>query len=303
MINIEVYGARGSYGTDFKQSRGFGNSTTCFGIWLDNEVIFMDAGTGLPLAQETMLEGSPKAVTIALTHMHHDHTSGLLGTKQLYFNPDGVEVDVVGPYKIFSGLNFEFANFVSPISLDILSNLRQICSLPPNQSFRTQTGQEIVSFVAGWHPSNSGLSEGDLHYEFHRDYGVQGYILEAEGKKIVFSTDMEFKYKREGGKIIPFTEDQIQQRINQFIRAASGADVLIMDGQFTESEYENVRGFGHETFEGVYNIALYTKAKKLIISHHNPGRTDTELFEISRKLNRRSNLEVILAKQGLKLEV
>ena len=303
MVSIEVYGARGSYGTDFKQSRGFGNSTSCYGLWLENEVIFFDAGSGLPLAQERMQERSPKAVTIALSHLHHDHTSGLLGTEQMYFNPDGVEVDIIGPYKIFTGLNLEFAKFVSPIPLDILTNLRQVSSLPPNQGFRTQSGQEVISFVAGWHPSNSGLTEKDLHYNFHKDYGVQGYIIEVEGKKIVFSTDMEFRYKRINNKVIKFSEDETQIRVHQFIQAAKDADLLIMDGQYTQQEYEKVRGYGHSTINGVYEIALAAKAKKLLITHHKPGRSDTELLKISRKLNRRSNLEVILAKQGLQLEI
>ena len=230
--------------------------------------------------------------------------SGLLGTEQMYFNPKGVEVDIIGPYKIFTGLNLEFAKFVSPIPLDILTNLRQISSLPPNHSFRTQTGQEVTSFVAGWHPSNSGLIEKDLHFDFHRDYGVQGYIIEAERKKIVFSTDMEFRYYRDlDNNIIPFTKDQTQARINQLIRAAYGADLLIMDGQYNELEYEKFRGYGHATFEGVYEIALAAKVKKLIITHHKPGRSDTDLFEISRRLNRRSNLEVFIAKQGSVIEV
>jgi phosphoribosyl 1,2-cyclic phosphodiesterase len=70
------------------------------------------------------------------------------------------------------------------------------------------------------------------------------------------------------------------QKIIEFIR---DADVLIIDSQYDDVEYESHVGWGHGCVDDVVALALFAGVKQLFLFHHDPDHDDAQ---ISRMLDR-----------------
>ncbi|NBQ65218.1 MAG: hypothetical protein EBT95_06760, partial [Verrucomicrobia bacterium] len=58
------------------------------------------------------------------------------------------------------------------------------------------------------------------------------------------------------------------------LKMTRGADLLISDGQYTEEEHEKRRGWGHGTPALCLQEALTAGAKRLLVTHFDPGHAD-----------------------------
>ena len=67
-----------------------------------------------------------------------------------------------------------------------------------------------------------------------------------------------------------------KKKFFDFIRSA---DVLIHDAQYTPEEYHSRIGWGHCSFSTAVKSALYGQVKHLVLFHHDPQRTDTQIGE------------------------
>ena len=87
---------------------------------------------------------------------------------------------------------------------------------------------------------------------------------------------------------------------------AQGADTLIHDAQFIQSDYKPT--WGHSTIASAIDVAARAGVKRLILYHHDPDRSDDALDHIGREAQhtareRSPGLEVLVAREGLELEV
>ncbi|MGA3187064.1 MAG: MBL fold metallo-hydrolase [Bryobacteraceae bacterium] len=117
---------------------------------------------------------------------------------------------------------------------------------------------------------NEATQIGDLlirPFPLHHPNGATGYRIESPEMTIVYASDHEHGD----------TEADALLR-----RHAHRADILIYDAQYTPSEYEHRRGWGHSTWlEGV-KLAREAEVGQLILFHHDPLRTDRQLDAIVR---------------------
>jgi ribonuclease BN (tRNA processing enzyme) len=65
---------------------------------------------------------------------------------------------------------------------------------------------------------------------------------------------------------------------------AKEADLLLHDAQYTATEYTERIGWGHSSMDDTLEFASLTGAKHLLLTHHDPLRTDDELDEIHHSL-------------------
>jgi ribonuclease BN (tRNA processing enzyme) len=117
------------------------------------------------------------------------------------------------------------------------------------------------------------------------------YRIEADGRSLVYATD---------------TEDPFSGQPNPVIDLAKGADALIHDGQFLDSDFK--AGWGHSSVSSALDVAKRAKAKRLILYHHDPDRTDDALDRIGVDAQQAADaqgggLEVIVAREGTELEI
>ena len=58
-------------------------------------------------------------------------------------------------------------------------------------------------------------------------------------------------------------------------------DLLIHDAQYIENDMPSKHGWGHSLISQVRQLAVDSQAKNLVMYHHDPERTDSELDEIA----------------------
>ena len=98
--------------------------------------------------------------------------------------------------------------------------------------------------------------------------------------------------------------DRENSRLEEFF---AGADLLIYDAQYLQEEYESSRlGWGHTTVEYAIAAARRAHAKRLVLFHHDPGRTDAEIDALASMYCRRDpsgGPEILFAQEGMQIEI
>jgi phosphoribosyl 1,2-cyclic phosphodiesterase len=84
---------------------------------------------------------------------------------------------------------------------------------------------------------------------------------------------------------------------------ADGASVLIHDAQYTADEFERVSRFGHSAVEYAIDLARECEVPRLLLFHHDPGRTDDQIDAIVAAHDGRSNPTVEAAAEGTMIDL
>ena len=139
-----------------------------------------------------------------------------------------------------------------------------------------------------------------------------GYRLYTSGGSIAYFPDNE-PYELLKLQIAD-RENTSAQEARAFARAEraklvqflAGCDVLILDTQYTDEEYEKHIGWGHGSLSRVVSVALEAKVQKLILFHHDPMHDDAkvdEMVEHARLLivESGSQMEVEAAREGAEI--
>ncbi|HRY80790.1 MAG TPA: MBL fold metallo-hydrolase, partial [Spirochaetia bacterium] len=140
-----------------------------------------------------------------------------------------------------------------------------------------------------------------LGYRF--EYRGRSFVTlyDNEPFRNVFPTDpsdpqYEEAYAREG-------EEAAREQNDKILAFMSGADLLVHDTQYTAKEYVSGKvGWGHSSFEHAINAAHKAGVKRLLLFHHDPNRTDTELQELEifyqARLRGRTSMNVEMSREG-----
>jgi len=142
-------------------------------------------------------------------------------------------------------------------------------------------GQDMAAQLAFAHLHENPLQVGKIkvYWELMNHPGATiGFRIEMQGARIAYVTDNEFLKGYMGpphvltpasDKVVPY------QRIIQFV---SGADVLIMEAQYTNEEYPKKVGWGHTCLSNGALLVKLAKVKKWIVTHHDPMHDDDFLI-------------------------
>jgi ribonuclease BN (tRNA processing enzyme) len=96
-----------------------------------------------------------------------------------------------------------------------------------------------------------------------------GYRIEDGGRTLAYLPDHE-----------PGLGTDLRTMEDSWISGLSiarGADVLVHDGQYTVSEYEQRVGWGHSSTTDAVTFAERAGAQRLVLFHHDPMHTDGDL--------------------------
>ena len=88
----------------------------------------------------------------------------------------------------------------------------------------------------------------------------------------------------------------------------SGIHTLVHDTMYLDEELPLRRGWGHSTPSEAVGLAASTGARRLVLFHHDPGRTDeaVDAMLVSARddaARRAPGLEVLAARDGLVLQL
>lgn len=114
----------------------------------------------------------------------------------------------------------------------------------------------------------------------------------ATGNSLVFATDLEWSA----------ASDQQQEDLINLCRTPSPAQLLIMEGHFTDEELAHHAGWGHSSTGQAQEVAVRAGVKRLVITHHDPDKDDRRLATLENEM-RQENPHVSLARQGQTLNL
>lgn len=295
---FKFHGVRGSIPAPGPGTVKYGGNTTCVEVRADGQLIILDAGSGLRVLGNELVEEFPQQpleMTLLLTHTHWDHIQGIP-----FFLP------VYRPHNRLKILGYEGARHGL---FNVLSNQMEspffpvgLRELPANilieelKSMSFEVGPIRVQACFANHP---GICVG---YRLFTSEGSLAFFPDNEPhighrRSPHASCDAE-------GTALAFAKGQ-DQKVVEFLR---DVDVIIMDAQYDCQEYQQHIGWGHGCVDDVVALALQAGAKKLYLFHHDPNHDDDKVAameEAARQMvtARGGKLEVEAAREGVSDEI
>jgi phosphoribosyl 1,2-cyclic phosphodiesterase len=284
-VRLYLCGVRGSTpapGADFLR---YGGHTSCVAIAHDDAArptLVLDAGTGLRQVT-SLLGGQPFDGTILLTHLHWDHVHGL-------------------PF--FTGGDCEG----SRVSL-----------LLPEQDDGASAEQALAK---GMSPPHFPIGPGELRGAW--TFGTiapgplkaEGFTIEARAIPHKGGATLGYRVS-DGSSVIAYLPDHCPTALGPgpegwgeyhaaALELASGADVLLHDAFLLADEVPAEAFFGHAAIDYAIGLGRRAGARRVVLTHHKPGRTDAALDEVASRVagvrgevpGRPTLPEVIVAAEG-----
>ena len=303
-FKITFWGVRGSHPVPGKNTIQFGGNTTCVEITAGNAKIIIDAGTGIiNLGKKLMSEyfenqkvDKKLNVIILFTHLHHDHTQGLPFFAPLFFGKS--ILNLFGPINFGNELQLVIERSITPPNFPIdffqTNSMKKIHTVNDSNEIIIDSSTDEVTLYNKFHdkiPENSENVKIEIMNDYsHPANGVLIYKILYRKKTLIFSTDVE-GFMFGNSKLINFTKN---------------ANVLVHDAQYTKEEYVALpvpkQGFGHSIAEMAIEVARKANVKNLILTHHDPNRSDSELRKMQSKYRRRFK-NLTYAREGLSIDI
>lgn len=276
MLRLTVWGSRGGVPVSGTRVVRHGGATTCLEIARaddDASRVVIDLGTGaVDLGRSWGARGGD---TLFLqTHFHWDHVDGFPFFAPFYNPHNRFELWAVprDAMTLRSVLAERLSGPSFPIDLEDIPAKLAFRDVVEHGEHRWQ-GLDIA-WTEMMHPSGSTAWR-------LRDA--------ASGARLVFSGDVEVQHGC----------------AEALVEFASGADLLVMDAQYTPEEYPRYRGFGHSTVADAVEVAVRAGVPHLVMTHHDASHDDATLdakLELARILAD-GRVQVSNAFDGMRLSV
>ncbi|MFC2155997.1 MBL fold metallo-hydrolase [Acidobacteriota bacterium] len=277
---IRCWGARGSIPVCGEEYLKYGGNTTCIEIRTrDDDIIIIDAGSGIRKLGEQLLIEKRQTLNILFTHSHMDHILGFPFFKPLYFK--GKHINVYGCS--FPG-----------------DSIKEILSTAMSSPFFPVSLDDFKAEISYYGVCGDIFSIGPVEITpillSHPNRGF-GYKFVEDGQSFVFLTDNELTYRHSGGL-----------EYGDYLSFSAKADLLIHDAEFTEEEYKRTKKWGHSVYKVALKLALEAGVKSFGLFHHNQDRTDAALDNMVRDCrdiikDRNSELDCFAVHQGMEIDL
>ena len=258
-----------------------GGNTSCVELRVKDKLFIFDMGSGIRLLGNQLMKNgfleSEKEIHIFLSHTHWDHIMGLPFFAPAHFPKAKIYFYSVHPdLEERLRLQQDFRFF--PVSLDNMASEKVFVKLDPESEINIE-GIKVKNKKL-YHPG-----------------GSYGYRVTYNGKTFIYATDSEYK--------------NLNLNDNKpYIDFFRGADLLVFDAQYTFEEAVHKEDWGHSSALIGVDLSVAAGVKKLALFHHEPERSDFEVYSVYKKaidfknINYpKSKLEIILAYEGLTLDI
>ena len=257
-----------------------GGNTSCVEIQAGGETLIIDAGSGIRELGIELMKGpcghGKGTLHLFFSHAHWDHIQGFP-----FFQPafiPGNRIIVYSIHNLPKALEDQQQPLNFPVPLSFMEAKLEFISVSEGEPF--SVGKVRINTIKNPHP-------GDAY----------SYRFEDEHSTFVFASDAEFKQ---------LDEVSLQPHI-EFFR---NADALIFDAQYTLKEAWHKVDWGHSSAMIGVDLARAARVKKLLLFHHDPTYSDSELLKIQSTAiayqaqdTSRPACEVLVAHEGMILDL
>jgi phosphoribosyl 1,2-cyclic phosphodiesterase len=251
-----------------------GGNTSCYEVELGaGATLILDCGTGLiEYAASVMGEvvKAPRDFHIFVSHFHWDHILGFP-----FFHPIHVRGVKIHLYSAFEAAELE--HHLRALFDGSYSPLKNLDNLAAEVSFHAIPGGGLDVLGAKLRCART-------------DHTDEGYALRVEhgGKSLCYVTDHEARGGLVGDGIVALMR---------------GSDLVLHDAQYTAEEYAHHVGYGHSSIEAALTSVTGARAKRLLLTHHDPNHSDAFLDSYVTKLTLSEELPLTLAEEGVWVDV
>lgn len=257
---LKFWGTRGSNPVSGADYITFGGNTSCLEIRQGEDLIIIDAGTGIRPLGETLC--NEKTLHLFLSHTHWDHVTGFPFLQPL-FNAD-CKVIIYSPVGFEKSTQELFTEMLAyayfPVRLDdIKANL-------------------VFNDLRDHSPVSIGNVTIDSHYAYHPG-STLCFRIHMGDKTIGYATDNEMFLGYHGNPNSLGHDSPLIQAHASIIHFFEECDLFIHEAQYTPLEYQKRVGWGHSSISNASILAKYCKAKEWIVTHHDPKHSDADLHE------------------------
>ena len=250
---VTFYGVRGSTAVPGPRTAKYGGNTSCVHIELETgHDLILDAGTGIRLLGHRLARKSTPA-SILLSHGHWDHIQGYPFFEPIYQSNRDIHVyiSVQAGRKLLSTLFSQMDGTHFPVRAEDL----------PSNSFPKFKGIESELY------EREGIQV--VKQNLNHPGGGVAYRINENGASCAYVTDNELEPPNK-----PITN------YDKWVNYLHGVDLLIHDAQYTENDMPHKHGWGHSLISQVRQLATDAEVGTLVMFHHDPDRSDSELDEI-----------------------
>lgn len=274
-MHLTFHGVRGSTPCHGEEIRRYGGNTSCVEVNIPGDPpLMLDLGTGLRYAGACHDDASE--VNCLVGHLHWDHIQGLP-----FYAPalrTGPTISIHGP--------------AQGEGASVAETLRSAIKPP---MFPVSIDEFPATFVFADHGNDEFLVGSAT---------VMSRLIPHIGPTLGFRIEW-------GGRVVAYLSDHQEPLDSELCTAGvrelcEGADVLIHDAQFLDSDFHGHETWGHCRVSYALRLAEACGVRSLILFHHDPTRDDAALDAVASEVGiwgDEHGLKVLTAYEGLTVEV
>lgn len=260
-MKIKFWGTRGSIPVTGMNYCKYGGNTPCIEISVDNDLIILDAGTGIrQLGIDLFKRNIQNKILLFFSHFHTDHIVGL--PFFLPFYKQEYDIDIFGNPYVYSSIEEIIDLILKPPLFAITRNEFKSTNRFHNidSSFKFENEKLRIEIIQVNHP-----------------HPTLGYKIIAENKTVIYFTDNELI---QGNSSISNFEELILNSHRDLISFCKGSDLLIHDSSYSTHDYNQRIGWGHSSNLAAAMFAHLAEVKNLYLFHYDPQYSDEEIDKL-----------------------